>query len=195
MDSIAAAAGLLTVAAITPGPNNLIVMHAGAARVRDALPAVAGIVCGGLLVLSLAVAGIGAAIAAWPSLRLLATILGAGCLAWLGLSMALRPQAAGAASTALPHGFVTLTGFQLVNPKTWVMMLTLVAAVPSADAAAAWLRLAPLAGAIPVPCLLLWAGFGRALARRLGDAQTRGRVDRVLGLLLVACAAGLLLPI
>ncbi|MBO9661827.1 LysE family transporter [Dokdonella sp.] len=192
-ESLLAAAGLLAVAAITPGPNNLIVMHAAAARVRDALPAVAGIVGGGLLVLSLVVFGVGAAFGAWPWLRAVAAALGAGYLAWLGLRLAWRGSSAGA-TAALPRGFFALCAFQLANPKTWVMMLTIVAAMPAQDAATTWLRLAPLAVAIPIPCLLLWAGFGRALARRLGDGRLRERVDRALGLLLVACAAALLLP-
>jgi threonine/homoserine/homoserine lactone efflux protein len=193
MDTLPAAAGLLTVAAITPGPNNLVVMHAGAVRLRDALPAVGGIVCGGLLVLGLVGTGIGATLSAWPSLRRLATILGAAYLAWLGLRMALRGPAA-ATAAALPHGFVALAVFQLANPKTWVMMLTIVAAIPSDRATTTWLWLAPLAVAIPIPCLLLWAVFGRALTLRLGDGRARARVDRALGLLLVACAAALLLP-
>lgn len=194
MESLFAPAALLTAAAITPGPNNLIVMHAGAARIRDALPAVAGIVGGGLLVLSLVAAGVGTAFAACPRLRTAAAVLGAGYLAGLGLRMALRGSSADAAATALPRGIVPLCAFQLANPKTWLMMLTIVAAIPAQDATTTWLRLAPLAVAVPIPCLLLWAAFGRALACRLGDGRLREGVDRALGLLLVACAVALLLP-
>ena len=48
-----AVCGLLCVAAITPGPNNLVVLRASSqGGIRAALPAIAGIVLGGLLLLA-----------------------------------------------------------------------------------------------------------------------------------------------
>lgn len=62
MTSLLAIAGLLFVAAGTPGPNNLVVMRtAAAAGFIGALPAVGGVVLGGLALLAVVATGVGAA--------------------------------------------------------------------------------------------------------------------------------------
>ena len=88
MDPLLAACGLLCVAAITPGPNNLVVLRAaGHAGLRGALPAIVGIVCGGLLLLAVTALGAGAVLAAHPPLRRWAGAIGALYLIWLGISL------------------------------------------------------------------------------------------------------------
>ena len=58
MNPLLPAAALILVAAITPGPNNLVVMHAAAQRgLRAALPPITGIVLGSLALYAVALAG------------------------------------------------------------------------------------------------------------------------------------------
>jgi hypothetical protein len=60
MNALMAVAGFITVAAVTPGPNNLVVMRtAMRAGILGALPAIAGVVVGGIVLLSLATLGLG----------------------------------------------------------------------------------------------------------------------------------------
>lgn len=79
-------------------------------------------------------------------------------------------------------------GFQFLNPKGWVLVLTVVAAIPASGAVESFVRLAPLFIAVPAACLLLWAGLGSALSGQLVRPAVRIATDRVLGILLVASA-------
>lgn len=191
-------AGLIAVAAITPGPNNLVVMRVAAqAGFIGALPAIAGILVGGLVMLALAMVGAGALFAAEPRLYLVITVGGAGYLCWLGASLVMdsfaRPDAH-TATPALPTRAVALFGFQFLNPKSWVMVLTVAAAVQgAAEASQAWLPLAALFTVIPALCLALWSLLGVLMTTALARPRGRDWVDRVLGLLLIASALLLVL--
>lgn len=194
MPDLTAIAGLLLAAAITPGPNNLVVLReAGRTGVRGTLPTIAGIVLGGASLLVAVAAGAGHVLARHDALRTGLAIAGALYMGWLGLRVlvAARHHAPAAAGMALPAGGWGLFGFQFLNPKGWAMVLTVVAAWPVAHAAD-YLPLLALFILIPLACLLLWAGGGRLLAPRLACARFRRRVDATMGALLLASAALLL---
>jgi Putative threonine efflux protein len=197
MDRLIALASLLCMVAITPGPNNLVVLReAGRSGVRGALPAIAGIVLGGLLLLAVMALGAGAAFAAHASLRLWVGVLGSLYLAWLGMTLLMggivpRHTADVAREPALPTGVPGLISFQFLNPKSWVMVLTVLAALP-VTGLPDYLPLAGLFVLIPASCLLLWASLGALLARWLGRPMVRHVFDVVMGALLIACAGSLL---
>lgn len=191
MPDLLAPASLLLAAAITPGPNNLVVLRlASQGGLRAALPAIAGIVAGGLALLALVMLGLDTATAAHPAWRAWLAAAGALYLAWLGLRLlAASARDAGAASEpALPGSALGLFGFQLLNPKAWVMTL----AATGSSGAAGYLPLASLFVAIPTGCLLLWSGCGQLLTRALARAFVRRCLDAAMGALLLA-GAGLLL--
>ncbi len=197
MDRLLALCGLLCVAALTPGPNNLLVLRAaGSVGVRGAMPTILGIVLGGLSLLAVMMLGAGTVFASHPPLRQWIGVCGSLYLVLLGASLCvggIRPLKAGTASPepSLSTGTLGLIGFQFLNPKSWVMVLTALAALP----VNAWRDYLPLAGLfvlIPTSCLLLWAALGAWLARWLVRPTVRRRTDIVMGALLVACA-GLLL--
>ena len=193
MDHLFALCGLLGVAAITPGPNNLIVLHAaGRAGLRGAVPAIVGVVAGGLLLLAVLALGADAVFAAHPPLRRWIAALGGLYLAWLGMTLVaggIAPRRTDAAprKSTLPTGTLALLGFQFLNPKGWVMVLTILAALPVAGWRG-YLALAGLFVLIPTLCLLLWAALGAYLARWLAQPRIRRGVDALMGALLVACA-------
>lgn len=121
MHDLLAPAGLLLAAALTPGPNNLVVLReAGRGGVPAAAGAIGGIVLGGLVLLAVACAGAGALLATHTSLRRALGAAGAAYMAWLGVSLlrqdmqATAPNRAGA---ALPTGTLGLFGFQFLNPR------------------------------------------------------------------------------
>jgi threonine/homoserine/homoserine lactone efflux protein len=196
MNPLLAACGLLCVAAITPGPNNLVVLRAaGHAGLRGAMPAIVGIVCGGLLLLAVMALGAGAAFATHPPPRRWAGAIGALYLVWLGVSLCatgIAPRRAAATPATLPAGTLGLIGFQFLNPKSWVIVLTVLAAMPSTGLRD-YLPLAGLFVLIPTLCLLLWAALGAWLARWLVRPTIRRAVDIAMGALLVACAFLLLI--
>jgi threonine/homoserine/homoserine lactone efflux protein len=195
MHDLLATAGLLLAAAITPGPNNLVVLReAGRGGVRGAAAAIGGIVLGGLVLLAVVAAGAGALLAAHAPLRSMLAAIGAAYMAWLGTRLLGTRDAARLRDDALPAGALGLFGFQFLNPKGWAMVLTLVAAWP-ATSPAGYLPLALLFFTIPLVCLLLWSLVGRLLAAQLARPRSRRRFDAAMGLLMLASAALLLVDL
>ncbi len=191
MNALIPVAGLVVVAAITPGPNNLVVLRAAArSGVVAAIPPIAGIVTGGLALLGLVAAGAGAALAAEPRLQTVMALSGCLYLSWLGLRLVARaspPARPGASSgRPAPAGALALFGFQFVNPKGWMMVLTATAA----PGVAFW-QLAALFAIIPPVCLTLWSASGAALSGPLGRPRVAAWFDRAMGILLLACAIAL----
>lgn len=200
MDALIGAAGVVAVAAITPGPNNLVVMRAGArGGVRGALPELAGVVLGTLVLLSLLMTGVGVALAADARVGTAITVVGCVYLGWLGARLVAGSfrqhsesdaPAAGSASTGLPGAFV----LQFLNPKSWVTLVTTVSAVRTgAEGSAAFVQLAILFAVIPTCCLLLWSSLGSMLTRLLRRNAFRRGFDGAMGGLLIASAVLLLL--
>ncbi|HWM86990.1 MAG TPA: LysE family transporter [Kofleriaceae bacterium] len=180
---------LVLVAAITPGPNNFVVLRAAArAGLAAALPAIAGIVAGSLALLAVVGAGAGALFAAEPQLRTLVTVAGCAYLAWLGAGL-LRSQPAAPAASTPPAGPLALFGFQFLNPKGWVMVLTATSAAPDAP----WWHLAAVFAIVPALCLLVWSLLGAGISRLLARPVAAARFDRVMGVLLVTSAIALAL--
>jgi len=193
MHDLLAPAGLLLAAAITPGPNNLVVLReAGRGGMRDIAAAIAGIVLGGLALLTVVATGAGTLLATHAAWRWALAALGGAYMAWLGIRLlgSARDTTAVRAG-ALPTGALGLFGFQFLNPKGWAMVLAIVAARPAAGPLG-YLPLMLLFTAIPLACLLLWSMAGRLLTAQLAHPRSRRRLDAVMGVLLLASAALLL---
>lgn len=197
--ALIATAGLLLAGAITPGPNNFVVMREAArAGWGGALPAIAGVVLGSLALLLLASAGLGVAVAAEPRLAAAVSVAGSVYLAGLGVRLAAaRPEAGkerAAEPPALLAGVWGLLAFQFLNPKSWLLVLTVTASAYSGGGLdRGLLPLAALFVLVPAVCLGLWSWAGVALTRWLRRPALRTRVDRAMGGLLVASAVLLLL--
>ena len=194
-------AGLLIAGAITPGPNNFIVMREAArAGWRGAVPAIAGIVLGSLALLLLASAGLVAALAAEPRIGTAVGVAGCLYLAVLGARLAAaRPRDGddpAGEPPALPAGVWGLLTFQFLNPKAWLLVLTVTASAHSSlGPHRALPLLAGLFVVVPAACLGLWSWAGVALTRWLRRPALRARVDRAMGVLLVVSALLLLLDV
>lgn len=191
-NSFAGAAGVVLVAALSPGPNNVVVLRAAAAGDGSrAWSAIGGVVCGGIAMLAGTIAA-GSAVLTTPHFRLGVAIAGATYLAWLGLTM-MRGSASPGKDSPLPAGFYGVFVFQFLNPKSWVMVLSLVAAFPPMGRAMTFAWLAPIFVVIPTACLLLWAVAGRRLAGILRRPESQRRLDQAMGAALITAAALLLL--
>jgi len=202
VEALIGVAAFISVAAITPGPNNLVVMQAAArGGAAGALPAIVGVVLGSLALLAVVVAGAGAAFEVEPRLRTVLAVGGCLYLSWLGVQLVMRTfrgdaRLSGAPDKPLPTGVLGLFAFQFLNPKSWVMVLTAAAVGQSrAGPLATFLRLSPLFVVIPTVCLALWSSLGSAMARVLKRPAVQSWFDRGMGLLLVGSAALLLTEI
>ena len=195
MSAVLGIIGLVTVAALSPGPNNLIVLRtASRSGVAGAVPAIAGVVSGGLAMLAVARFATAAAFAAGPGIRGAVAVAGATYLGWLGLGLirhAGRAHPAATRARGLPVASVSgLFAFQFLNPKSWVMVMTAVSASPTGEAAS-WWPLAAVFTAIPTVCLLLWASLGAAMAQHLARPRVAAWFDRAMGMVLLATAVAL----
>jgi len=83
--------------------------------------------------------------------------------------------------------FLGAAAFQWVNPKAWVMALTATAAY-AGPGGGLWsvLPVALVFGAVNLPAVSLWAGFGAAMQLLLSDPVRLRRFNVIMALLLVA---------
>jgi threonine/homoserine/homoserine lactone efflux protein len=196
MSPLPAVVALVAIAAITPGPNNLIVLRVSArAGFAAAAPAITGIVLGGLALLGLVVVGGDALFTGEPRLRSAVALAGCLYLSWLGVRLIANAGQGGAPQTlptvdlALPTGARGLFGFQLANPKAWVMAMS-ATSVPDLPM---W-QLVAVFAIVPGICLVGWSAFGVAVARSLARPRIATWFDRAMGMLLVASAVALGAP-
>lgn len=191
---VLATAGIVAVGALTPGPNNLIVLdHAARRGFARALPAVIAITCGSVALILVVAGGAGAVLSGSHWLHFAATVAGCAYLCWLGMGLLVRSSGV----AARPPGLESerpwnLFAFQLVNPKGWAMALTASTALEDCRSLGAALTdLAALFAIIPAACLLLWCAAGASLTRQLERPRTRLAFDRSMGALLLASAIAL----
>jgi threonine/homoserine/homoserine lactone efflux protein len=185
------------VASITPGPNNLLLMRSGAAfGVRRSLAHLFGVQVGFIGLLLLAHLGIGAMLLALPGAF---TVLRWACFAYLLYLAAMifldgRPRSA-ASDKALPAAgrpmrWAEGVAFQLINPKAWMMAITVATAFYGSSAP----TMADLAVAgvvcffIGGPCMLVWTLWGASIDHVLRNPRAR-RVYAALMSLAVAATA------
>ncbi|MCE9687576.1 LysE family transporter [Shewanella sp. AS16] len=201
MASLMAALSLVCVAAITPGPNNFIVMNAAAGKgIRGALPAISGVLLGASLLGLLTWCGVATLLARHPAVQQGISLAGACYLLCLAGGLLLRANAAGSGAvpgqrqSALPDSFPAIALFQFLNPKSLVLLTTLVSELSQAYSGLAALGiLLALLLTVSCLCLLLWATLGQVLSAHLSHPGRRCRFDRLMGLLLGLPALYLLL--
>ena len=191
-------AGVITVAAITPGPNNFIVLAQSLrAGVAGSLPSIAAIVAGTQLLLFVIWFGADVLFDREPRLQSAITLAGAAYLFWLGLNGVRRSFSEPEGNEERPPALIASAGglvlFQFLNPKSWVLVLTATAVVTgNLNEAAGLISLASLFLCITSTCLLLWAVVGSHLSRFISGSREGRWFDRVMGALLMVSAILLL---
>lgn len=171
--------GFLWVAAITPGPNNMLLTASGANfGFLRSLWLLIGIMIGMQVMLLMVAFGIGGLILLYPSLHLVLKIGGSAYLLWLAWKIAsakyekLDTETAPAAPMPFWQGGL----LQLINPKAWLMALGAVASFSLAGEAYRGSVLAISAGMALVNVVsgVIWLGFGSLIGRIL-RSPGRGR--------------------
>lgn len=110
---------------LIPGPGNLaLITSTSKGRIRGGLAATVGLILGDQVLLWLAVAGVAALLAAYPTAFAAVQWLGAAYLAWLGGKMLLAKPGAAPILHIKPHHYLrqalTIT---LLNPKAIVFYM------------------------------------------------------------------------
>lgn len=173
---------------LTPGPN-IVMVTAAAANFgfRRALPPAFGVTLGfGAMVVASGL-GLAGLVHAEPRLHAVLRYAGAAYLLYLAWRIA-RAGGGGAGATRVrPLTLAEAALFTWVNPKAWVMALGALAAYTTARGDP-WAEVAVIAGILSAFCLgslVLWAGFGAAIGRFLGNPRVRTGFNRTMAALLV----------
>lgn len=175
------------VAAITPGPSNLILLSVGANRglVRG-LPTLLGVVSGMGLMMFLAAFGLGALLLNHPTLLQVLKGAGVGFLLWLAWKIA----SAGRAEAAVERkilGFWGAAAFQWINPKSWLVSVSAVGVYldpQSGGVGVQSLYFGALFALAALPSCSVWLAFGAALQRLLASDRAARVFNAAMGILL-----------
>lgn len=180
---------LAFVTSISPGPSNVMLLASGVNfGFRRTIPQILGITVGFSTLLVAAGLGLGAVLRAVPPLELALKVVGGGYLLYLAWRIAsARSMGPEAAAGARPLTFLESAAFQWINPKAWVVALTVMAvhADPVSPAVSAVLVAAVFA-AVNLPSIAVWAAFGTALRGFLANPARLRWFNIAMGLLLAA---------
>ncbi|HEI8868981.1 MULTISPECIES: LysE family translocator [Gammaproteobacteria] len=184
--------GFLFVAAITPGPNNLLLTTSGANfGFMRSLWLMLGIILGMQSILLLVAFGVGSLIVVYPSLHLALKILGSLYLLWLAWKVATARYEKLDTDTAPPRPIRLYQGWllQFLNPKAWLMALGAVASFSLNGAGYNHSILAISAGlsGMNLATGIVWLGFGSVIGRLLRSRKAWVIFNVSMGLLTAAC--------
>ena len=176
------------VTAVTPGPNNVMMLASGVnfGFVRS-IPHILGIAFGMTVLVAAVGVGLGGLFRAYPVFYDVLRLVGAAYLLYLAWRIAWSgaPTKSGGAGDR-PLGFLGAAAFQWVNPKAWVMALGAVTAyVPLDGYFRNVLVVAAVFGLVAAPSVGVWAGFGTGLRRFLGSPGRVRAFNVAMALLLV----------
>ena len=175
---------------LTPGPN-VVMITASAANFgfRRAIPHMLGIALGfGVIIIAVGL-GLAGLFAAVPRLHTVLKYAGAAYLLYLAWRIAQADAAGSDAKRAKPINFLEAMLFQWINPKGWVIAVGALAAYTTAGGDVR-VQTAVIAGVLAIVCfasVVLWAGFGVAIARFLGRPRARAAFNwSMAGLLVIS---------
>jgi threonine/homoserine/homoserine lactone efflux protein len=174
------------VAAVTPGPSNVMLTAAGAnAGIVRGLPCLFGVDAGMALMLFLVAFGLGSLVLGHPPLVAAMKWGGAAFLLWLAWKIATAKG--GATGDGRPVGFLSAAALQWVNPKAWLVSTSaagtyLQAGSGSALTQGAGLGLLFLAAALPAG--FVWLAFGVGMRRVLSSPRRLRAFNLAMGALL-----------
>lgn len=164
----ASIAFILFAAAITPGPNNLVVVDVARRSLFATVWTIAGIVLGTLVLVLALRLGLDVAFSTHPGAGSTMRVFGAFVLGWLAIRALVggwsRTTASADEAPAPRALFLTMLSFQIANPKTWVLA-SAVSTTHASQIDASLLALVLLTLFVPAICLIVWATIGQVLGR------------------------------
>ena len=175
------------VAAVTPGPSNVLLTATGAnVGLLRGLPCLFGVALGMGLMMAVVAFGLGGLVLGSPRVLQALNWLGAGFLLWLSWKIA-TARGGGAAAEEKPVGFLGAAGFQWVNPKSWLVSASAAGTYLQAEAGSALLQALSfglLFVVAALPSCLAWLAFGVVMQRFLRSERAFRTFNLVMGALL-----------
>ncbi len=176
------------IAAITPGPNNVMLTATGLNfGVRRGLPHLFGICIGFPIMLALIGLGFATLFQLYPVLHQAIKVVGVIYLLYLAWKIAFSSGGVGEASRSKPINFWQAAAFQWVNPKAWIMGSSALAAYTSLDDSFV-IQVFIICIAftlITLPCAGVWLVFGAGLQHFLKNPKHLKIFNVIMALLLI----------
>jgi threonine/homoserine/homoserine lactone efflux protein len=175
------------VAAITPGPSNVMLTAAGAnGGVIRGLPALFGVSVGMGLMMLLVSFGLGSLVLHNPVVLKILNWCGAVFLLWLAWRIATASTEV-APTDAKAVGFLGAAGFQWINPKSWLVCTSAAGTYLQASAGSPILQSVMIGGLFllaALPSCFLWLALGATAHRFLGGGRRLRVFNITMGALL-----------
>jgi threonine/homoserine/homoserine lactone efflux protein len=184
-----ALAAFAFVAAITPGPNNLMLMTSGVKYgFARTLPHLAGVILGFALMIAVVGLGLDFIFDRFPQVLPIMRVAGSLYMVWLALRIALAKPIGEVEPGGRPIGFFAAAAFQWVNPKAWALALSALATYAGVvdGYAGGVLLIAALCALISAPCCGAWTLFGASLSQVLIDPRVTRPFNWTMAALLIA---------
>lgn len=161
---------------LTPGPNVVMVTASAASfGFRRTIPQMLGITAGFGFMIMAAGFGLAGLFHAEPRLHTVLKYAGATYLLYLAWRIARADAASNDSTRARPINFVEAVFFTWINPKGWVTAVGALAAYTTVGGNVV-LETSVIASVLAAACfasVVIWAGFGAAIARILGSPRAR----------------------
>jgi threonine/homoserine/homoserine lactone efflux protein len=189
-DSVSSLIGIAVfgfVTSVTPGPNNTYLLTSGMNfGTRRSLTYINGIMVGLVLMFSAIYLGVGALFDAYPQIQEWLKYVGFAYILYMAYGI-ISSSFASKHEEIRQVGFFRATLFQLVNPKAWIVVMSVVAAylpeqptLPQVAWTLAVFLIATYPGAV------IWAAFGEAMSGLLSKTTPRRIFNITAAVLLVA---------
>jgi threonine/homoserine/homoserine lactone efflux protein len=176
------------IAAITPGPSNLLLTSTGAAvGVLRGLASLFGVALGMGLMMFLVTFGLGSLVHDSPILYQALKWGGVAFLLWLAWKIATAGGADGAANEKRAIGFWRGAAFQWVNPKSWLVTASAAGTYLHAAGGNVLVEAASLSALFvlaALPSCFVWLGFGAGVQRMLRTERAARIFNIAMGALL-----------
>jgi threonine/homoserine/homoserine lactone efflux protein len=153
-----------------------------------------GVILGFGLMVALVGLGLNVVFERFPVVLPVMRVLGSLYMLWLALKIALAKLAHATEGASRPIGFFGAAAFQWVNPKAWVMALSVLSTYSglSGNYVQSVLLITLVCTLITIPCSGAWALFGSSMRQFLGDPRTARLFNFAMAALLVASIAPIL---
>ena len=175
------------ISAITPGPNNIMIMSSGLNYgIRSSVPHLLGIILGfPILMLGISF-GAGILFTQLPILHTIIKAVGIIYLVFLAWKIA-NSSVEGDNIKSAPLTFLQAAMFQWVNPKAWVMALSAFAAFtsPNSNFVIETFIIIAVFAIFTLPSVSIWLFFGQWLQRWLKQPKLQKLFNWTMALLLI----------
>ena len=178
--------GFAFVATVTPGPNNLMLMAAGANfGFKRAIPHMTGIVIGVTVLTFLVGAGLMALFDAFPALGIVLKVASTAYLLWLAVKIATAKRPASTEKSNEPMTLIEAAAFQWVNPKTWAMALSAITLYAPSHSLSSVAVIAAVFAAVCFPAISVWTWLGTLMNRLLASPAKLRTFNMTMAFLLI----------